>query len=73
MRQFAGDVACDMYHKYAEDFAMMKQMGIKHYRCSEPQAWGRMKAGACKMHCGLQPVWSGTLSLTAAVCSVSAM
>lgn len=28
-----GDVACDMYHKYADDFKMMKQMGIKHYRC----------------------------------------
>jgi beta-glucosidase len=28
----AGDVACDMYHKYPEDFAMMQQMGIKHYR-----------------------------------------
>lgn len=28
----AGDVACDMYHKYDQDFRMMKAMGIKHYR-----------------------------------------
>ena len=27
-----GDVACDHYHKYPEDFRMMKAMGIKHYR-----------------------------------------
>jgi beta-glucosidase len=27
-----GDIACDHYHKYPEDFKMMKAMGIKHYR-----------------------------------------
>lgn len=27
-----GDVACDMYHKYPEDFKTMQQMGVKHYR-----------------------------------------
>jgi hypothetical protein len=27
-----GDVACDMYHKYPEDFKLMKELGIKHYR-----------------------------------------
>jgi beta-glucosidase/6-phospho-beta-glucosidase/beta-galactosidase len=26
-----------MYHKYPEDFAMMKQMGIKHYRYTQQQ------------------------------------
>jgi beta-glucosidase len=27
-----GDVACDMYHKYPQDFKLMKELGIKHYR-----------------------------------------
>jgi beta-glucosidase len=27
-----GDVACDHYHKYREDFQLMKRMGIKNYR-----------------------------------------
>lgn len=29
-----GDVACDHYHRYAEDVALMKQMGLKAYRLS---------------------------------------
>lgn len=29
-----GDVACDAYHRFAEDIALMKQMGIKAYRFS---------------------------------------
>jgi hypothetical protein len=24
-----------MYHKYAEDFRMMREMGVKHYRCDQ--------------------------------------
>lgn len=27
-----GDVACDYYHRYEEDFKLMQSMGIKHYR-----------------------------------------
>jgi beta-glucosidase len=27
-----GDVACDHFNRYKEDFALMKEMGIKHYR-----------------------------------------
>lgn len=27
-----GDVACDQYHLYPQDFAMMQAMGIKNYR-----------------------------------------
>ena len=29
-----GNVACDHYHRYKEDIALMKQMGIKNYRFS---------------------------------------
>jgi beta-glucosidase len=29
-----GDVACDHYHKYKEDVALMKKMGLKNYRFS---------------------------------------
>ena len=29
-----GDVACDSYHRYKEDIAVLKEMGIKYYRFS---------------------------------------
>ena len=29
-----GDIACDHYHKYKEDVAIMKEMGLKSYRFS---------------------------------------
>ncbi|KUO95523.1 GH1 family beta-glucosidase [Ferroacidibacillus organovorans] len=35
-----GAVACDHYHRYREDFALMRSMGIKHYRLS--LAWSRL-------------------------------
>ena len=31
---FTGDEACDFYHRYKEDIAIMKQMGVKAYRFS---------------------------------------
>jgi beta-glucosidase/6-phospho-beta-glucosidase/beta-galactosidase len=34
------DVADDFYHKYKEDIAMMKAMGIKHFRMSI--SWSRV-------------------------------
>lgn len=33
------DVACDHYHRYREDIALMKQLGVRHYRLS--LAWPR--------------------------------
>ena len=33
-------VTCDHYHRYQADFALMQQLGIKHYRLS--LAWARM-------------------------------
>lgn len=35
-----GDVACDHYHRTKEDIALMKKMGLKHYRFSI--AWPRI-------------------------------
>ena len=29
-----GDVACDHYHRFKEDVALMKKMGVKNYRFS---------------------------------------
>lgn len=34
------DVACDHYHRYRQDFALMKKLGVKHYRLSI--AWPRI-------------------------------
>ncbi|MFT5241574.1 MAG: beta-glucosidase [Candidatus Promineifilaceae bacterium] len=36
----SGAVACDHYHRYEEDIALMGSLGIKHYRCS--LAWPRI-------------------------------
>jgi len=35
-----GDVACDHYHRYEEDIALMKELGLKSYRFSI--AWPRV-------------------------------
>jgi len=35
-----GDVACDHYHRYPEDVALMKELGIRNYRFSV--AWPRL-------------------------------
>ena len=36
----SGDIACDHYHRFDEDFALMQDLGIKNYRCS--MAWSRI-------------------------------
>lgn len=36
----SGDVACDGYHRYAEDIALLKQMGLSAYRFS--LSWPRL-------------------------------
>jgi beta-glucosidase len=33
-------VACDHYHRYAQDFALMRALGVKHYRFS--LSWARL-------------------------------
>ena len=35
-----GDVACDHYHRYEEDIALMKKLGLKAYRFSI--SWSRI-------------------------------
>src|SRR5690242_15221626 len=35
-----GDVACDSYHRYGEDIALLKDLGVKTYRLS--LAWSRI-------------------------------
>ncbi|HRF95242.1 MAG TPA: family 1 glycosylhydrolase, partial [Aggregatilineales bacterium] len=35
-----GDVACDHYHRYEDDIALMKQIGLQAYRLSI--AWARV-------------------------------
>ncbi len=38
-----GDVACDHYHRYAEDIAIMRRIGLKAYRFST--SWPRVLPG----------------------------
>lgn len=35
-----GDIACDAYHRYAEDIALLKELGVKAYRFSA--SWARV-------------------------------
>ena len=35
-----GDVGCDHFHRFREDVALMKELGIKHYRLSVN--WSRL-------------------------------
>src|ERR1051326_418448 len=40
-----GDVACDHYHRYREDVALMKRLGLQVYRFSV--AWPRVLPQGC--------------------------
>ena len=37
-----GDIACDSYHRYTEDIALLKELGVKAYRFST--SWARIWA-----------------------------
>ena len=39
-QEHSGDVACDHYHRFKEDVALMKKMGVKNYRFSV--SWPRL-------------------------------
>ena len=39
-----GDIACDSYHRYAEDIALLKELGAKAYRFST--SWARIDPNA---------------------------
>jgi beta-glucosidase len=38
-----GDIACDSYHRYREDVALMASLGLNAYRCS--LSWPRIQPG----------------------------
>lgn len=54
-----GDVACDHYHRYREDVALMKKMGIKAYRFSIdwsrvlPEGRGRVNEAGIEFYSNL--------------------
>lgn len=39
-----GDIACDAYHRWAEDIALLKELGVKAYRFST--SWARVDPNA---------------------------
>lgn len=47
----SGAVACDHYHRYKDDVALMKELGLKAYRFSI--AWGRVLNGRTVNQAGL--------------------
>ncbi len=51
-----GDVACDHYHRYREDVALMRQLGLKAYRFSiswprlQPAGFGRVNPAGLEFY-----------------------
>lgn len=43
VNQEDGEVACDQYHRYPQDVALMKELGVKAYRFSS--SWSRVVPG----------------------------
>ena len=57
----SGDVACDHYHRYKEDLALLKQLGAKSYRFSV--SWPRILpegTGAVNSKGAVSPAARGT-------------
>jgi beta-glucosidase len=40
-----GDTACDHYHLFKDDVALMKGLGLKHYRCARRACWLAIEPG----------------------------
>ena len=53
-----GDIACDSYHRWAEDIALLKEMHLKaypcrlllFYQCDQPADFVFIQAGACNVN-----------------------
>jgi len=53
-----GDIACDSYHRWAEDIALLKEMHLKAYpcrllllyQCDQPADFVFIQAGACNVN-----------------------
>lgn len=43
-----GNIACDHYHRYKEDVALMKSLGVKNYRFSV--SWPRVMPDGCTLN-----------------------